>query len=564
MNFKEKLIDILDNILDLDRESIDRLIEAPADSSMGDLALPCFHLAKTLKKAPNVIASELKDKINPEPYFKKIEAVGPYLNFFYDDKMLKKVVVEEALTNGTQYGKMNIGNNQSVVIDYSSTNIAKPFHIGHIRSTLIGNALYNIGKRLGYNTIGVNHLGDYGTQFGLLITAFKKWSNKEEVEASPIDKFLELYVRINKEAEENPALRDEAHEWFKKLENKDEEAVKIWSWMKELSLIEFNRVYERLGINFDSYNGEAFYSDMLPAIEKELRDKDLITISDGCEIVDLSEFDMPPLMVKKSNGTSTYATRDLACAEYRKKTYDFAKNIYVVATQQNLHFKQLFKTLELMGYDWAKDCVHVGFGMVSLEDGTLSTRKGQVLYLEDVINKAVSKTFDLINSRNPDLENKEEVAEMVGIGALKFQEFYNQRIKDYVFSWDKTLSFEGETGPYVQYSYARCSSLINKSGIDPDLNDIKDELLIDEEINMLKEIYQIPSVVVDSFEKYEPYFISRQIIEVVKSFNRYYYNNQIITDDKELTRHRIAFASLVKTVIKSQLDLLGIATPERM
>lgn len=563
MDYKNILIDKLKDAINLSQEELNKIIEIPQDRSMGDLALPCFTLAKSMRKAPQAIAQEICETVDFRPYFEKVEAVGPYLNFFYSRESLMNSIVDRIDKEGYEFGKSDLGSGKNVVIDYSSTNIAKPFHIGHIRTTLIGNALYRIGKRLGYNTIGVNHLGDYGTQFGLLITAFKKWSNKADVEANPIDKFLELYVRINKEIEDNKDLKKEADGWFKKLEDKDPEAVEIWSWMREISLKEFNRVYERLGIEFDSYNGEAFYQDMIPDVVKELHDKNLLTLDDGCEVVEFED-GTTPLIIKKSNGTSTYATRDIAAAEYRKKTYDFYKNIYVVATQQNLHFVQLFKTLEMMGYDWAKNCIHVGFGMVSLEDGTLSTRKGQVLYLEDVINRAVNKTYELIESRNPELENKKQVAEWVGIGAIKFQEFYNQRIKDYVFNWDKTLSFEGETGPYVQYSFARCSSVIHKSGVDANIRDLNLKYLNDMEVEILKAIYEIPRVIEDAFEKYEPYFISRQIMEVVKLFNRYYYENPIINDDQELTKHRIAMCEIVRTIIKSQLNLLGIEAPERM
>lgn len=564
MDFKKALISILKESIEIDENELNKIIEVPNDDSHGDLALPCFSFAKKLKKAPQMIASELKDKLKIEPYFDKIEAVGPYLNFFISKDALVNSVVSRIKDEGVNYGSSDIGNGRSVVIDYSSTNIAKPFHIGHIRSTLIGNAIYRIANRIGFKAVGVNHLGDYGTQFGMLISAYKKWGNKEEIEKNPIDEFLKLYVRINKEIEENPEKREEAHYWFKKLEENDPEAKKIWSWMRELSLVEFNKVYDRLKIKFDSYNGEAFYQDKIESVVNELREKNLLTESDGCEIIDLEKYGLTPLIITKSNGTSTYATRDIAAAEYRKKTYDFYKNIYVVATEQNLHFKQLFKTLELMGYDWAKDCVHVGFGMVSVEDGSLSTRKGKVLYLEDVLNKAEEKTLEIIKSRNPNLENKEEVAKKVGIGAIKFQELYNQRIKDYVFNWDKTLSFEGETGPYVQYTFARANSVIQKSGIKPSYDDINPDFTNDEELKLFKEIAKIPNVILDSFDKYEPYFISRQIMEVVKEFNRYYYNNPIISEDEKLTKHRLAVAEVVKTVIASQLSLLGIETVERM
>ncbi|MCI6610665.1 MAG: arginine--tRNA ligase [Ezakiella sp.] len=564
MDYKATLIDILKEVPELKDIDLEPIIEIPSDETRGDFAMPCFVLAKTMHNAPQKIAEDLQDKLDIAPTFEKVVAVGPYLNFFIAKNVLVKNLVKKVEDEGDEFGKSNMGEGKSVVIDYSSPNIAKPFHIGHIRSTLIGNAIYRISKRLGFDVTGVNHLGDYGTQFGMLITAYKKWGDKEAIEKNPIDEFLKLYVKINKEIEEDPEKRELAHEWFRKLENNDKEAKEIWQWMRDLSIKEFKKVYERLDIKFESYNGEAFYQDKIPSVIEELHKKNLLVEDDGCEIVDLKPYGLTPLIITKSNGTSTYATRDIATAEYRKETYDFYKNIYVVATEQNLHFKQLFKTLELMGYEWAKDCVHVGFGMVSIEDGSLSTRKGKVLYLVDVLNKAVEKTLKIIEERNPELQNKEEVASKVGIGAIKFQELYNQRIKDYVFDWDKTLSFEGETGPYVQYTYARANSVIEKSGITPSFEDIKVELINEDELKLFKEINKLPRTLVDAFEKFEPYLISRQLMQVVKEFNRYYYNNPFISEDKNLTKHRIAIAELVKTVIKSQLSLLGIKTVERM
>lgn len=563
MDFKKILIDKLKDKINLSTEELEKIIEVPQDRTMGDLALPCFALAKTMRKAPQAIAEEIKSSIDFEPDFEKVQAVGPYLNFFISKDKLKDSLVESFKADGEEYGKSDFGQGRHVVIDYSSPNIAKPFHIGHIRSTLIGNAIYRIVKRIGFDPVGVNHLGDYGTQFGMLIAAYKEWGDKDEIEKNPIDEFLKLYVRMNQEIEENPEKREVAHEWFKKLEEKDPEAVSLWKWMRDLSLEEFNAVYDRLGIEFDSYNGEAFYQDYLPEVVEELRSKNLLTESDGCEIV---EFDdgTTPLIITKSNGTTTYATRDIATAEYRYRNYEFYKNLYVVATEQNLHFKQLFKTLGLMGYEWSKDCEHVSFGMVSVKDGALSTRKGKVLYLKDVINKAEEKTLEIINERNPELENKEDVARQVGIGAIKFQELYNQRIKDYVFDWDRTLSFDGETGPYVQYTYARANSVIEKSGSKASFDDIKSEYLNDDEVVLMKEIYKLPNVIMDAFEKFEPYLVSRQIMEIVKEYNRYYYNNQINTDDEGLTKHRLGISLMAKTAIKSGVSLLGMETPEKM
>lgn len=563
MQIKEIISNKLKNVLDLEENEIYDLLEVPSDKAMADIALPCFKLAKVLKTSPIIIAENLKEKLTTDELITSIEAVSGYLNFKIGIEYYLNEVKEDIEKYKEEYGASDIGNGKTIVIDYSSTNIAKPFHIGHIRSTLIGDSLKRIARRLGYKTIGVNHLGDYGTQFGMLISAYKKWGNKEEIEKNPIDELLKLYVKFNSLQEENPKLREEAHYWFKELENSNPEAIEIWQWMKDLSLKEFNRVYKILEIEFDSYNGEAFYQDKMDRVVKLLEDKNLIEESEGCKIVNLGE-DMPPVIIKKSNDTTTYATRDIAAAIYRKETYDFEENIYVVATEQNLHFKQLFKLLEMMGFEWAKKCKHVAFGMVSVQDGALSTRKGKVLYLEDVLNKAINKTLEIITERNPELENKEQIAKDIGIGAIKFQELYNQRIKDYVFNWDKALSFEGETGPYVQYTFARCNSLIKKSNTTPEISNIKQELIIESEKDLIKEIYDLKDTIKYAFEKYEPFYITRKITEIAKLYNRYYYENQIITEDIEQTKHRVAISYIVKTVIKSALKLLGINTPERM
>lgn len=563
MNYKDEVIKILKAQVDLDEETLQSSVEVPPTPDMGDYAFPTFRLAKTLRKAPPMIAAELAEKLRGD-CFEKIEAKGAYVNFFVKKSSFIDAVIKEVYEKGTDYGSSDIGKGKTVVIDFSSPNIAKPFHIGHIRSTVIGNALYHIYQTLGYKVVGVNHLGDYGTQFGMLIAAFKLWGNKEEVEKDPINKFLELYVRFNKLQEEDPSEREVAKDWFKKLEDGDSEATELWQWMRDLSIREFNRVYEMLGIRFDSYNGEAFYSDKMPAVVEELKEKKLLTESDGAEIIDLEPYGLTPMLVIKSNGATTYATRDIAAAKYRKATYDFHKNIYVVAVEQNLHFKQLFTVLGMMGYEWSKDCVHVNFGMIGLEDGALSTREGKVLFLEDVLNKAVEKTGEIIELRNPNLENKEEVARQVGIGAVVFQELFNQRIKDYVFSWDKTLSFEGETGPYTQYTYARISSLLDKGGFRKE--DEIDTSLIqsEEEFALLKAIYEFPRTISDAAEKNEPYFITRQVMEIAQVFNKYYNSMPILVEDEALKRARLSLCHITKTVLKKGLSILGVAQPERM
>ena len=564
IDLREEIVKILKKEIDLPEEEIREGVEVPKDEQMGDYSFPVFKLAKVFKKAPNLIAEEIAGKLEKGKFFEKIEPVAAYINFFVDQKSLTSEVLKEIYDKKELYGHSDLGKGKTVIVEFSSTNIAKPFHIGHLRSTVIGNSLYHIYKALGYDTIAINHLGDYGTQFGMLIAAFKMWGNKEEIEKDPINNFLDLYVRFNKLQEEDPSKRDLARDWFKKLEDGDEEAVELWQWMKDLSLKEFNKVYDLLGITFDSYNGEAFYSDKIPAIVEELKEKKLLKLDDGAQIVDLEEFGMTPSIVIKSNGTSTYLTRDLAAAKYRKDTYKFYKNIYVVGQEQKLHFRQWKKILELMGYDWANDCIHVDFGLISTEDMALSTRKGNVLFLEDVLNKAIEKTKEIIEQRNPNLENKDEVAKDVGIGAVIFQDLFNQRIKDYVFSWDRTLSFEGETGPYVQYTYARISSLLDKGKFNVDDNYNPDLLNSSEERALVKSLYDFPETIIDASEKYEPFFISRQLIEIARNFNKYYNQSPILVEDEELKKAKLALCYSVKNVIKCGLELLGINSPERM
>ena len=564
INFKEKVRDALSTVIEgLSKEEIENLIETPPSFDMGDYAFPVFRLAKTYKKAPNLIAEEIKEKLSHNEYFDKVENAGPYVNFFICKEKLLETVYKEIEEKGDMYGSSDMGKGKNVIVEFSSPNIAKPMHIGHIRSTVIGNALYHIFKHLGYNTIAINHLGDYGTQFGMLIAAYKLWGDREAIEKNPIDELLDLYVRYNKLQELDPAARDTARDWFKKLEQGDEEATEIWTWMKKLSIVEFEKVYDMLGIKYDSYKGEAFYSDKMPAVIEEIKEKNIGKMDDGAYIVDLKPYGLTPLIIVKSNGTTTYATRDIAAARYRKKTYDFYKNIYVVASEQNLHFQQWKQVLKLMGDEWADDCIHVNFGLISLKDGALSTRQGRVLKLEDVLNKAIEKTREIIEKRNPNLENKEEVAKMVGTGAIVFQELFNQRIKDYVFDWDKTLSFEGETGPYAQYTYARSKSLIEKNGgFDPakvDFNLVKDEAY-----EILKYVYDLPRTIVLAMEKYEAFYITRNIIDIAKAFNKYYAANQIITDDEKLTNSRLAIVDIVQKAIKVGMNLIGVQTPDRM
>jgi arginyl-tRNA synthetase len=565
INFKNKVIELLDEkIGSLSAEEIEDLIEVPPSYDMGDYAFPTFRLAKEYRKAPNAIAEDIASKMEGNEFFDRVQNQGPYVNFFIDRNKLAEDVISEVMEKKETYGSSEMGEGKKVIVEFSSPNIAKPFHIGHIRTTVIGNSLAKIYKFLGFDTVTINHLGDYGTQFGMLISAYKKWGDREVIEANPISELLKLYVRFNKEAEEKPELQDEARYWFKELENKNGEAMELWQWIRDISLKEFNRVYDMLNIKFDSYAGESFYSDKMPEVLEEMKEKGIVKESEGALIVDLEEYGMPPALIMKKDGSTLYTTRDIAAALYRKKHYDFHKNLYVVASQQNLHFKAWIKIVELMGYEWAKDCIHIPFGMVSLEEGTLSTRKGRVVFLEDVLNKAIESTRNIIEERNPNLENKALVAKQVGIGAILFQELFNQRIKDYTFNWDRTLSFEGETGPYVQYTHARANSLLEKGGFEHDLEIDFNHLTGEDEINIIRMIYDFPGIVVDAMEKNEPFYITRQIVEVAKAFNKFYNSTQIITEDEEAKKARLALVYSTKTVIKTGLGLLGIEAPNKM
>ncbi|MGM0379955.1 MAG: arginine--tRNA ligase [Bacillota bacterium] len=564
IDFKKEVAKLLDeNIEKLKYDEILDVVEVPKDTSIADYAFPCFTLAPILKNSPQNIAKDICESLDTNEVFEKIEVVNAYINFTIDKSFLSKQVIEEVLEKEDEYGSSDIGEGKNVVVEYSSVNIAKPFHMGHIRSTMIGYSIKKIYDFLGYNTIGINHLGDYGTQFGKLIVAYKKWGNDEAIEANPIPELLDIYVKFHNEAKENPELEDEARKWFTKLENGDKEAYEIWKWFREVSLKEFKRVYNMLGVEFDSYAGESFYSDMLPGILDELKEKDVLVDDDGAGIVKLEEYDMPNALITKSDGSSLYITRDLAAAKYRKEEYDFHENIYVVGDQQNLHFKQWFKIIELMGYDWAQDLEHVNFGMVSLEEGSLSTRDGRVVFLEDVLKKAVEKTKEIIENKNPDLDNKEQVAKDVGIGAVIYQELSNNRIKDYKFSWDSTLSFEGETGPYVQYSHARACSILDK--VDVEIKDINYELLSDEVSNdLLIAISKFNNIVKRAADKKEPSIITRYITNLAQLFNRFYQENPIIVDNKELMKARVALVKAFKHTIKNGLNLIALKAPREM
>ncbi len=553
----------------LEISEIREMVEVPADSKMGDYAFPCFKLAKVLRKAPPLIAKSIAEQIASDDMFEKVESVNAYVNMFISRDAFIEDVVKEVLAKGDAFGSSDVGGGRKVIVEYSSPNIAKPFHIGHIRSTVIGNSIYKIYSFLGYDAFRINHLGDYGTQFGKMICAYRHWGNKQDVIDEPIKTLLGYYTKFHVEVETHPELDDEAREIFARLEKGEPEEVELWQWFRDESLKEFTRVYKMLGIEFDSYNGESFYSDKMPRFVEELKTKGLLEESQGAQIVNLEEYGMSPALITKSDGSTLYITRDIAAAVYRKETYDFYKNLYIVASQQNLHFQQWIKILELMGYEWANDCVHIPFGLVSLEEGTMSTRHGRVVFLEDVLNRAVDETREIIREKGVATENIEETARQVGIGAVIFQELSNNRIKDYVFSWDKVLDFNGETGPYVQYTYARAASLMRRAdekalakveSADIDISFIRSDAAYE----LVKLLEAFPAVVVEAATKYEPSVVTRHIVDIAQSFNRFYHDEHIIVDDINEQAAKLALVQAAKNTIKNGLGLLGIQCPERM
>ena len=563
MDYKNKVAELIKAHVELDIETIEKLIEIPPKPEMGDYAFPCFQLSKVMRKAPNMIAEELKNNMSTEG-FEKIESLGPYLNFFVDKGVFAENTIKKVLEDGDNYGASNSGEGKTVCVEYSSPNIAKPFHVGHLFTTAIGNALYKMFKKEGYDTVGLNHLGDWGTQFGKLISAYDRWVDEAALEKAPIDELLRIYVKFHEEAEKDPSLEDEARANFKALETGDEKATELWTKFRELSLKEFERVYNILGVNFDSLAGEAFYNDKMDVVVNELKEKGLLVESNGAQVVMLEEYNMPPCIVLKGDGASIYATRDLAAAMYRKKTYDFYKCVYVVGTPQALHFKQVFKVLELAGNEWAKDCVHVGFGLVKFADRKLSTRNGSIVLLDDLLREAVDKTMEVINEKNPGLENKEEVAKKIGVGAVIFTYLKNSREKDIVFDWKEILSFDGETGPYVQYSYARGNSILNRGNECTGTVDYS-KLSSKEEFELVKSIANFNNMITLALDKLEPSILTRYVIEVAKGFNKFYNAHSVLNlEDEDLKATRLNLVKASLQVIKNGLELIGIDVVEKM
>ncbi len=560
MDYKKYIADKI-SVEGVPSADIESLIAVPPNTDMGDYALPCFRFAKALKKSPVAIAQELAAAISPDDVISEVSALNGYLNFRIDKAGLLRSTLLRIEAEGADYGSAHIGEGKTICIDYSSVNIAKPFHIGHLSTTVIGGALYKIFAFLGYKVVGINHLGDYGTQFGKLISAYKHWGNREDVEKRGIFAVNELYVRFNNEATEE--MEAEAREYFRLIENGDKEANELFDWFKALTLKYVNKIYDRLGVKFDSYNGERFYTDKMQPVIDELKEKGLLKESNGAQVVDLEAYGMPPCLILRSDGASLYATRDLAAAYYRKATYDFYKCLYVVAYQQNLHFKQLFKVLELLGKEWAKDMVHVAYGMVSLEDGAMSTRKGKVVWLEDVINKCVEKALKVIDEKNPDLADKREVAEKVGVGAVIFGALYNNKIKDIVFSYDKVLSFEGETGVYCQYTCARANSVVGKAeGMSRELPEKPD--VNAEEFEVVKALAAFPDAVKEAADKYEPSVIARYAVDLSQKFNKFYFECKILSAEEGVRAQRLAITDATLITLKNALSLLGIGVPEKM
>ncbi|MFD0678201.1 MULTISPECIES: arginine--tRNA ligase [unclassified Paenibacillus] len=572
MNYKSLLASrLVSQVEGVSEDAIAELIEYPPNPQMGDLSMPCFKLSKQLRKAPQAIAEELKERWEAHPAFERVEAVSGYFNVYLNRGQFAADVLGEVLELKERFGSQNIGQGRNIVIDFSSPNIAKTFHIGHLRSTMIGNAIYKIHEFLGYNCVGINHLGDWGTQFGKLIVAYKQWGDQAAVEAEGIDELQRLYIKFHDEADNNPELETEARLCFVRLEQGDEEALKLWKWFVEISLKEFEKMYALLGVSFDSYTGESFYNDKMEAIIEELKQKKLLEEDDGAQLVRLDDYNMPPALMIKKDGGTLYHTRDVTAAIYRNKTYDFEKAIYVTDAGQSLHFQQWFKVIELMGYDWSSKLAHVPFGKVSLEGAKLSTRKGNVIRLEELLTQAVEKTREIIEEKNPNLENRDEVARQVGVGAIIFSDLSNNRVKDIVFSWEDALNFDGETGPYVQYTHVRTCSLLRRAnggdGIElPESAEALNLGLLEdaEAQGVIRQLYLFKERVEQAMYKLEPSIVSRYLVDLAQSFNRFYHECPILVDDASLRQARLALVKSVQITLRNGLTLIGVEAPEKM
>ena len=569
INYKNEISKLISNSINIAYDKIIGFIEIPNNSSLGDYAFPCFRLAKELKMSPQKIAEQILENMKyDKELIDNVEIVGGYLNFFINKGTLVRETIKDFDKKRENYGSSNIGNGKNIVIDYSSPNIAKPFHIGHLRSTVIGGSLYKIYKFLGYNSVGFNFLGDWGVQFGKVMAGISLWKDEYEfVEGKEIDTILQIYVRFSKEEKENSEMTNLAKSWLRKLEEHDEETYKIWEWIRKISLENFKKTYKLLNSSFDVYHGEAYYNDKMQGIIEELKNKNLLVESEGAQVVNLDEYDMPPCIIITSAGTSIYATRDLASLEDRAKTYDFEKAIYVVGSEQQLHFKQIFKVFELMGYEkYAKNCIHVPFGLVVDKNGKkIGSRTGNSVVLEDIIHEAIDKVKNIILEKNPSIENIDETARKIGVGAIIFNDLNNSRVKDEIFDWDMMLNFNGETGPYIQYMYVRTKSILDKAGYVPNISDINTNKLLDEDsINIIKNIYLFNDIIVEAANKNEPSIISRYVLDIAKNYSVFYNNNRILSDDNDTTSARLYLTYMVNIVIENATKLLGMEMPEKM
>ena len=568
IDYKKEIAKIIGSIVKIDDKEIKKMVEKPANNEMGDFSFPCFKLAKELKKSPMIIAQEICEKMKLDAeVFEDIEIVNGYINFFVNKERIIKEVLEEVSNKKEEYGNSTLGAGQNIIVEYSSPNIAKPFHIGHLRNTVIGSSLYNMYKYLGYNTIGINHLGDYGTQFGKMIEGYKRWGQEYNIDENPIEELTKIYVRINDLCKKDEDVLKACRDNFKKLEDGDPYCTEIWNKFREVSLNEFNRIYELLGVKFDSLNGEAFYSDKMPEVEELLRNSGRLVKSEGAEIIDLEEEKMGVCMIKKSNGSTTYATRDLAAILYRARTYDFDKCLYVVAYEQNLHFKQIFEVAKLLGIDekYIKGLQHIPYGMVHLKSGKMSTREGNVIKVEDLLKESISRVKQIIKEKNPDMENLEENARKIGIGAVVFNNVATTIIKDQIFDWDTILNFNGETGPYIQYTYVRTNSVLNNSKGVKTIDEIDFSVLIDKEsLEVVKKIYEFNNVIENSVDKNEPSLLARYLLELAKNYSTFYNNNKILVEDTKIKDARVFLTYSVGLVLKIGMKLLGIEMPDKM